>query len=166
MVGQVDARSLVGRFLRLKGSTSSGGLLLCFGLGQYPHDVALFRDEVLDAIDLDLGARPLAEQHPVADLDVDRNELSALVAPTRSDGDDPALLRLFLCRVGDNNAAGGFLLSIDTGEHDTIVKRAELHETFSCRVDTSEIRVRRSCQRRILNRTLYADVAMPLPLAL
>jgi hypothetical protein len=80
---------------------ASGGLLACFGLRQHPHDVALFHDQVLDAIDLDLGARPFAEQHPIADLDVDRNELAGFVAPSRSDGDDPAFLRLFLGGVRD-----------------------------------------------------------------
>src|SRR5438876_1373735 len=40
----------------------SGGLLLGFDFDQHPHNVALFHNEVLDAIDLDLGARPFAEQ--------------------------------------------------------------------------------------------------------
>src|SRR5580693_8516465 len=68
----------------LSSSVASGGLLACFGLRQHPHDVALFHDQVLDAVDLDLGARPFAEQHPIADLDVDRNELAGFVAPSRS----------------------------------------------------------------------------------
>src|SRR6185312_4808742 len=62
----------------------SGGLLpgLVLGLGfdQHPHDVALFHDEVLDTINLDLGAGPFAEQDAVADFDIDRDELAALVA--------------------------------------------------------------------------------------
>jgi hypothetical protein len=78
-----------------------------------------------------LRARPFAEQHSVANLDVDRNELAILVAPTRSDSHDPALLRLFLGRVWDKDAAGGFLVGIDTGEHHAIVKWTELHGTFS-----------------------------------
>ena len=57
----------------------------------------------------------------------------------------------------NDNAAGGFLLGIDTGEHDTIVKRAELHGTFSRRVDTSEIRGGDRASGASLNRTLYAD---------
>jgi hypothetical protein len=28
---------------------------------------------VLDAVDLDFGARPFAEQHPIADLNIDGN---------------------------------------------------------------------------------------------
>src|SRR6266851_10002213 len=56
-----------------------------------PHDVAFLHDQVLDAIDLDLGARPFAEQHPVAGLDVDRDQLARLVAPAWPAGDDLAL---------------------------------------------------------------------------
>ena len=54
-----------------------------------------FMIRYFDAVDLDLGARPLAEQHPVADLDVDRDELAGLVAPAGADGDDLALARAF-----------------------------------------------------------------------
>jgi hypothetical protein len=58
------------------------------GLDQHPHDVAFLHDQVLDAVDLDLGSRPFAEQNPVPGLDVDRDELAALVAAARPDGDD------------------------------------------------------------------------------
>jgi hypothetical protein len=71
----------------------SGGLLFGLGIDQHPHNVALFHYEVLDAIDFDLGARPFAEQDAVADLDVDRDELAALVAAAGANGDDLALLR-------------------------------------------------------------------------
>src|SRR5262249_26284456 len=43
---------------------ASGGLLARDLVGQHAHDVALFHDQVVDTVDLDLGARPLAEQHP------------------------------------------------------------------------------------------------------
>src|SRR5215510_10366842 len=66
----------------------SGGLLAGSLLDQHPHDVAFLHDEVLGAVDLHLGARPLAEQHTVADLDVERNELAGFVAAARPDGDD------------------------------------------------------------------------------
>src|SRR5713101_3472334 len=86
---------------------ASGGLLARLGLDEHPHDVALLHDQVLDAVDLDLGARPFSEQHPVARLDVDRDELAALVAPAGAHGDDLALLRLFLGGVRDDDAPGG-----------------------------------------------------------
>jgi hypothetical protein len=56
------------------------GLVLGLGLDQHPHDVALFHDEILDAVDFDLRARPFAEQDAVTDLDVDRDKFAALVA--------------------------------------------------------------------------------------
>src|SRR3981081_3317294 len=114
---------------------ASGGLPLGLDPGQHPHDVALFHDQELDAIDLDLGARPFAEQHPVSDLDVDRDELAALVAATGPDRDHLALLRLFLGGVGNDDAAGGLLLGIDTLEHNAIMKRTKLHRTSSYLVE-------------------------------
>ena len=59
----------------------SRSLAARLGLDQHSHDVAFLHDQVLDAVDLDLGARPFAEQHPVARLDVDGDQLARLVAP-------------------------------------------------------------------------------------
>ena len=44
-----------------------GGLLAATASRPHAHDVALLHDQELDAVDLDLGARPLAEQHAVAE---------------------------------------------------------------------------------------------------
>jgi hypothetical protein len=90
----------------------SGGLL-GIGLAQHPHNVALLHDEVIDAVDFDLGARPFAEQDVVANLDVDRDELAALVAAARSNGDDLALLWLLLGGVGNDDTTSGLRLGID-----------------------------------------------------
>src|SRR6266567_1579316 len=105
----------------------SGGLLLGLGLDQHPHNVALFHDEVLDAIDFDLGARPFAEQDAVADLDVDRDQLAGLVAAAGANGDDPALLRLLLGGVGNDDATSGLRLGIDSLDDNAVVKRSEFH---------------------------------------
>ena len=43
----------------------------------------------------------------VAGLDVERDDLAALVAGAGADGDDLALHRLFLGGVGNDDAAGG-----------------------------------------------------------
>jgi hypothetical protein len=51
---------------------NSRGLFLGHGLGQHAHDIALLHDQEFGAVDLDLGARAFAKQHPVADLEVDR----------------------------------------------------------------------------------------------
>src|SRR2546430_6282114 len=105
----------------------SGGLPLGLGLDQHPHNVALFHDEVLNAIDFDLGARPLAEQHAVADPDIDGDELAALVAAAGSNGDDLALLRLLLGGVGNDDATSGLRLGIDSLDDNAVVKRSEFH---------------------------------------
>ena len=78
------------------------------GLVEDAHDVALLHDQEILAVDLDLGAGPFAEQHAVADLEVDRDELAGLVAAARADGDDLALRGLFLGGVGNDDAAGAF----------------------------------------------------------
>src|SRR5205823_12877373 len=96
-------------------------------LDQHRHDVAFLHDQVLDAIDLDLGARPLAEQHPVAGLDVDRDQLARLVAPAGADGDDLALLRLFLGGIGNDDPSRALFLGVNALDDDTVVKRTELH---------------------------------------
>src|SRR6201988_2431697 len=72
------------------------GLLLGHGLVDHAHDVGLLHDQELLAVDLDLGARPLAEQHAVADLDVDRNELAGFIAAARAHRHHFALRRLLL----------------------------------------------------------------------
>src|SRR3546814_14130601 len=69
----------------------SGGLLA--GLGgalEHAHDVRLLHDQQVLAVELDLGAGPLAEQHTVAGLDVERLDLAGFVengsAPCRESG--------------------------------------------------------------------------------
>src|SRR5205807_426127 len=66
------------------------------------------------AIDLDLGTRPLAEEHAVAWLQIDRDELAGLVAAAGADGDDLALLRLLLGGIRNDDAALGLLLGVNT----------------------------------------------------
>src|SRR5215211_8829174 len=92
------------------------------------HDVALLHDQEVLAIDAHLGARPLAEQHPVAGLHVERDDLAALVAGARPGGDDLALLGLFLGGVGDDDAALRLLLRVDSADDDAVMQRTEFHE--------------------------------------
>jgi hypothetical protein len=106
---------------------SSGGLLLRLGPDEDPHDVALLHDQVLNAVDLDLRTGPFSEQHSIAGLDVDRNELAGLVASTGADSNDLALLRLLLGGVGNDDAAGGLLLGLDALDDDAVMQRTELH---------------------------------------
>src|SRR6187551_1114495 len=99
----------------------SGSLLLGRRFLEHTHDVALLHDQVLDAVELDLGTRPFAEQHAVANLQLDRDQLAALVAAPRSYGDDLALRRLFLSGVGDDDAASGLCFGINALDDDSIV---------------------------------------------
>src|SRR6266704_3146737 len=59
-----------------------------------PHDVGLFHDDQIFAVELHLGARPLAEQHPVAGLQIERVKLAVFAAGTRPDRDHLTLHRL------------------------------------------------------------------------
>ena len=94
------------------------------------HDVAFLHDQELLVVDHDLGARPFAEQHPVADLDVDGDELAALIASAGADGHDFALGRLLLGGVGDDDAALGSFLGLDALDDDAVVKRTKLHDVL------------------------------------
>src|SRR5664280_1781033 len=59
------------------------GLLLCGGkIGENAHDVALLHDQQFLTIELDLGAGPFAEQHAVANLEIDRDQLAGFVTAT------------------------------------------------------------------------------------
>ena len=79
------------------------------------------------AVDLDLGARPFAEQHAVADFHIDGNDLAGLVAAAWADGDDLALGGFLLSCIGNDDAAGRLLLGINAPDDNTVVKRAKLH---------------------------------------
>src|SRR5260221_464975 len=104
------------------------GLLLGGGkIGENAHDVALLHDQQFLAVELDLGARPFAEQHAVADLEVDRDQLAAFVAAARADREDFTLRGLFLGSVRNDDAACGFIFGIDAFDHDAVVERPEFH---------------------------------------
>src|SRR5580704_514674 len=100
--------------------------VFCRLLGDHAHDVGLLHDQKLVAVELDLGARPLAEQHAVAGLDAHRGELAVLVAAAGADGDDFALLRFFLHGVGNDDAALGLCLGVDTLDDHSVMERSEL----------------------------------------
>src|SRR6266850_2203549 len=105
-----------------------GSLLLgASGDVEHAHDVALLHDQEIFTIDLELGARPRAEQDAVADLEVDRDQLAGFVAAARADGGDFALRGLFLGTVRNDDAASGLLFGVDTLDHDAVVERTEFH---------------------------------------
>src|SRR6267378_2110670 len=96
-------------------------LFLGHGLDHHAHDIALLHDQEFGVVDLDLGARPFAEQDPVTDLEVDRDDPAGFVAPAGTDGDDLALAGLLLGSIGDEDATSGLVLSLDTLDDNTIV---------------------------------------------
>src|SRR5581483_6581404 len=91
------------------------------------HHVGFLHDEVFDAVELHFGAGPLAEQDPVACLDVERDELARLVAAAGADGDHFAFLRLLLGGVRNDDAAGGPLIGLDPANDHSVVQRTEFH---------------------------------------
>src|ERR1700733_1140555 len=91
------------------------------------HDVALLHDQQLLAVELDLGARPFAEQHAVADLEIDRDQLAGFVTAAGTDRGDLALRGLFLGAVRNDDAASCLLFGVDTLDHNAVVKRTEFH---------------------------------------
>src|SRR5712675_2457382 len=102
--------------------------LIRSGVSNHAHDVRFLHDHEVLAVELHFGARPLAEQHAVAGLDVERVQLAVLVARAGADGDDFAFHRLFLRRVRDENAASGFCLRLDTTNQDAVLQWAQFHD--------------------------------------
>jgi hypothetical protein len=96
------------------------GLLLGRRLIDDAHDIGLLHDQELLTVDLDLGARPFAEQDAVADFDVDGNQLAGLVAAAGADGDDFALRGLLFGGVRNDDAAGRLFLGIDALDDDAV----------------------------------------------
>src|SRR5512143_3561953 len=110
------------------GLAALGGLLLGGGAAlDHAHDVGLLHNQEILAVDLHFGARPFAEQHGVADFEIDRHQLAVFVAASRADGDDFALRGLLFSGVGNDDATGGLFLGIDALDDDAVVKRTELH---------------------------------------
>src|SRR5579872_4611665 len=95
------------------------------GSGNHAHDVGLLHDQEFLAVELDLGARPFPEQHTVAGLHVDFDQLAALVASAGTDGDDLAFLRLLLGGVGNDDAAVGRRVGNDAAQEHAVMQRAE-----------------------------------------
>src|ERR1700730_6910806 len=119
------AAILLLRYVRMRQRVR--GLLAGDRLIEHAHDVALLHDEVIDAVDLDLGAGPFSEQHAVASLQVDRDQLAVLVAATGTDGDDLAFGGFLLRGIGNDNPACGLVFGVDARDHDAVVKRTKLH---------------------------------------
>src|SRR5204863_7703442 len=104
-----------------------GSLLAGNGLFDHAQDVALFHDQILDPLDLDLRARPFAEQHAVADLEIDGDDFPGLIAAAWTDGDHLSLRRLLFGGVRNDDPTCGLILGVNARNPDAVVKWPKLH---------------------------------------
>src|SRR5690349_16625133 len=116
---------------KFSGLSCSSGLLRGFAAFDDAHDVGFLHDQEFLAIDLHFGAGPFAEQDEIAGLHFRRHALAVVVQRARTDRDDFAFLRLLLCGLRNNDAAGGLLLFLHTANDNAIAKRTESHEMIS-----------------------------------
>src|SRR5688500_8944085 len=96
------------------------------------EDVVLAQDEVLFAVDLHFGPAVLAEEDPVAGLDLGLLEL-AVDELAVADRNDLALDRLFLGGVRDDDPALGLFFFFDALDEDAVLQRTDGHLRFSFR---------------------------------
>src|SRR6266446_6402266 len=89
------------------------------------EDVLFLHDQVLLAVQRDLASGVLAEQHAISRLDVQGGLLAVLADRAFADGEDLALLRLFLGAVRDDEAAAANLLCLDPLDQDAVVERVQ-----------------------------------------
>jgi hypothetical protein len=90
------------------------------------ENIACRKDEVLLTVVFDLGAAVLAVDDDIADADVERDTLLAvLVETTRANRQDFALLRLLLGGVGDNETGRRGLLGIEGLDENPVLERLD-----------------------------------------
>src|SRR5437016_1973113 len=86
-----SARMSMPRSIRSRASLlcrmSLAAMIFISSAGDDAHDVGFAHDDQFLAVDLDLGARPFTEQHPVAKRNVEGLQFSVLAAGTRPGGD-------------------------------------------------------------------------------
>src|SRR3984885_10123274 len=90
------------------------------------EDFFFAHDQQFFAVDLDLGARVLAEQNAVAGLDIEREYLALVVRLALADGEDFALLWLLFGGVRDDDAATNALAFFNSPNQNPVVQRCKL----------------------------------------
>ena len=73
----------------------------------------------------------LPKRMRVAGLDVERDALAVVLDLAGADGDDFALLRLFLGGVGDDDSADFLFAFLDALDNDAVVQRSDVHARYS-----------------------------------
>src|SRR2546422_2481891 len=101
------------------------------------QNVFLAYHEELVALHLHGLPGVLAEQHPVADLDIDRNQFAVIVLLALAHGDDLALLGLLGGGVGNHDASGGFLFLFDALDDHAVMQRTDFHDEIASLKGTS-----------------------------
>jgi hypothetical protein len=96
-------------------------------------------DDVVFALELDFGARVLADEYLVAGLDRERVRAATVEDLAVADGDDHRLKRLLLGGVGNEQATGGLLILRDAGGQDAIVEWADPHFTSVSSFDVAVV---------------------------
>src|SRR6266513_748040 len=91
------------------------------------HDVFLAHHEQLVTLDLDGLPGVLAEQHSVAGLDVERDQLARVILLALAHGDDLALVGLFGGGVRDDDSTCGPALLFDALDDHAVVQRTDFH---------------------------------------
>src|SRR5262249_58559459 len=98
-------------------------------LFNHAHDVALLGDDVILAVDFDLGTRPFSKQHSIADFDVEWVQFAVVAPRTRPGGNDFAFHWLFLGSIRDDDTALGLVLLLDAADENAILQWSKFHWT-------------------------------------
>src|SRR4051794_18057169 len=92
--------------------------------------VVLAHDDDFFAVELDLGAGVAGEDDLVALLDGERGLLAVVEALAVADRQDLAPLGLLLGRVGEDDAALGLPLGLDTLDEDLVAEGTQLSHVY------------------------------------
>src|SRR5205807_1370535 len=101
------------------------------------HDVFLAHHEELVALHLHGLPGVLAEQHSVAGLDVERDQLARVILLALAHGDDLALVGLFGGGVRDDDSTCGPALLFDALDDHTVMQRTDFHDEIASLNGTS-----------------------------
>src|SRR6266540_1880073 len=112
------------RFLSSGCSRSNCGRAGSLG-AENAENVVLLHDQVLLAVQGDLAAGILAEQHAIPRLDVERGLLAVLVDRALANREDFAFLRLLLRAVGDDETAAADFSLVNPLDQDAVVERVQ-----------------------------------------
>src|ERR1700687_5573467 len=88
-------------------------------LGDDRENIGLAEDQVSLGVDRDFSSTVLSVENLVTDLELHRNA-DVLLEAARANGDDLALLRLFLGGIGDEQRAALLLRLLERSDHHAV----------------------------------------------